>query len=95
MRKIIKSLLSFYDSFNKKAVVSSMVTKSDYVPGVHKFVYNFINHYTNNKYFMEILMVSLVTGYLSKVKGVVNPPYGEKLLDFFLDLATSGDEKVF
>ena len=48
-RKIIKSLLSFYDSFNKKAVVSSMVTKSAYVPIVHKFLDNFINHYINKK----------------------------------------------
>ena len=49
LRKRIKILLSFYDYFNKKAVVSSAVTKSAYVPGVQKFLDNFINLYMNNK----------------------------------------------
>ena len=43
LRKIIKSLLSLCVYFNKKAVVSSTVTRSAYVPGVHKFLDNFIN----------------------------------------------------
>ena len=49
LRKRIKILLSFYNSFNKKVVVSSTVTKSAYVPGVHKLLDNFINHYMNNR----------------------------------------------
>ena len=40
-------------------------------------------------------MVSLVKGYVSKVEGVVNPPYGENMLEFFLAQAASGDEKAF
>ena len=72
--KRIKILLSFSDYFNKKAVVSSTVTKSDYVPGVHKFLDNFTNHYMNNKEFRESFMSSLFKGYVSKVEGVVNPP---------------------
>ena len=95
MIKRMKSLLSFHDSFNKETVVSSTVTKSAYIPGAHKFLDNFINHYMNNKGFSEILMVSLVKGYLSKVKGVVNNPYGEKVLDFFLALYASGDKNAF
>ena len=40
-------------------------------------------------------MVSLVKGYLSKVKGVVDPPYEANVLDFLLALSANGDEKAF
>ena len=39
--------------------------------------------------------MSLVKGYVSNVEGVVNPPYNANVLDFFLALAASGDEKAF
>ena len=40
-------------------------------------------------------MVSLVKGYVSKFEGLVNPPYGTKVLELFLDLAAIGDKKAF
>ena len=43
-----------------------MVTKSAYVPGVHKFLEKFINNYINNKEIRDSLMVSLFKGYVSK-----------------------------
>ena len=49
----------------------------------------------NNKEFRESLIVILVKGYVSKVKGAVNHPYNETVLDFFLDLDVSGDKKAF
>ena len=76
-------------------MVSSTVTKSAYVPGVHKLLDDFINHYMNKKEFRERLIVSLVKGYVSKVEGVVNTTYGAKVLEFFLDMAAIGDKKAF
>ena len=76
-------------------MVSSTITKSDYVPGVHKFLENFINHYMNNKEFRESLMLILVKGCVSKSEGVVNHPYSVKVLEFFLALDASGDQKEF
>ena len=95
LRKIIKILLSLYYSLNKKAVVSSTVTKSPYVSVVHKLLDKFINYYMNNKQFRQILMVGLVKGCVYNFKGVVNPLYSAKLLDLFLDLAVIGDQKAF
>ena len=94
-RKRIKRLLSFYDYYNKNTVVLSTFTKSEYVPGVHKLLDNFINHYMNNKYFRESLIMSLFKGYISKNEGVVYPPYSAKVLEYFLTLAASGDKKTF
>ena len=79
----------------QKAVVSSTITKSAYVPVFQKFLDNIINHYKNNKEFRESLMVSLVNGYASKFGGVVNNPYGAKVLEFFSALATSGENSAF
>ena len=72
-----------------------MITKSAYVPVFQKFLDNIINHYKNNKEFRESLIVILVKGYVSKVKGAVNHPYNETVLEFFLDLDVSGDKKAF
>ena len=39
-------------------------------------------------------MLSLFKIYVSKVEGVVNPPYSAKLLDLLLTIFPSGDKKV-
>ena len=89
----IKRLVYFYQSFNEEAVVSKSRSKSSYKPGVHKFPDEFIKHYMTKKDFRESLVVSLATVYVEKFEGIPNPPYGAKVLIFFLSLCVGGSKE--
>ena len=95
LKRRLKSLLDYYRSVNVNAVASKPGATSSYVPGIDKFLDGFVENYVKKKEFRESLVVSLAKGYVAKVEGHSNPPYGAKVLNFLLALAASGDTKSF
>ena len=75
-----------------KEAVSS---PSGNIPGVDSFLDSFVNNYKNNKEFRGSLLTSICKTYVVKVDGVPNPQNGTYVLNFFLELSSSGDKNSF
>ena len=83
--------ISYYKAVQKNAIVRD---DKGAVENVDTFVANFIKHYKQDESFRGSLIVCLMRAFVAKSEGTVNPPYGAKVLNFMLAMA-SGNKKGF
>lgn len=89
----IKERLAFYNVVSKIPACTKASAATD-IPGsvgslalvtnVDPFLKSFIDLYTNNKDVRDSLLVALLHGFVSKLKGHKNPRLPEKALNFFI-----------
>ena len=84
-----------YTNLMKSEVKEKVETSTGYIPGVDKFLDNFIGHYVDSPKFRNSLVVNLCRGYTTKVSGVANPAYATNILHFLLGLAAGGKKRAF
>lgn len=93
--KDLKIQVGGYISFFKSATTNAIVRDDEGgVENVDTFLTNFIKHYKQDESFRSSLLVCLMKAFVAKSEGSTNHPYGAKVLNFMLALA-SGNRKGF
>ena len=72
--------ITYYESISKEQLRVGAVGKgAKHIPGVDKFLLNFVQHYRSSDEFRGSLLTSLMKAYMCKIQGNKNPEYGGKV----------------
>ncbi len=96
LKKRIALQVEFYKSFSQSAINSIAVPgQTDSIPSMDNFLSSFIRLYQTSEEFKGSLMLGLMTAYVAKADGALNPQYSKRVLNFMLALSASGNKKAF
>jgi len=99
LKKRVALQLKFYKSMPQNAMnaisIQGQLDTMPSMPSMDNFLRSFNRLYQTSEPFRKSLMVGLLTAYVAKADGAVNPQYPTRVINFMLALYASGDRKAF
>ena len=96
LKKRMSQQVKIYNSMPQNTMNAIAIEgQSDSIPRMDTFLHSFNRLHQTYEAFRGSLMVGLMTAYVAKADGAVNPQYSKRVLNFMLALYASGDRKAF